>query len=225
MSCPTGHPFLVGGCTKLSGVKNAGKTLVFGEWSFRSLEHGLFGKPVPTPHRVRGRRFPDHALLPHPVVAPVAFPAGQPAFAELQVEPVLDVKESAAADIAEREKDFVAQAAADVVKRHAERGCGLLRVHAEKQRRVVRQRRGEGWRVGPADWRQTLCARSCREGDQQQGCRGKDSHDAAFCVCLASSPSRNGSTASIKACGWSILTAWPAAGVTNVCGPGNFFGK
>jgi hypothetical protein len=26
------------------------------------FEHDLFGKPVPTPHQVRGRLFPDHAL-------------------------------------------------------------------------------------------------------------------------------------------------------------------
>src|SRR6267142_6101295 len=91
------------GLHEVIGSEKRGKALIFGAWSFR--------KPVPTPH-------PDHALLPHPVVAPVAFPAGQPAFAELQVEPVLAVKESAAADIAEREKDFVARAAADVIKRH-----------------------------------------------------------------------------------------------------------
>src|SRR3954462_7772023 len=81
---------------------------------------------------------PDHGLLPHPVMAPVAFPAGQPAFAELQIEPIFLVEKPAAADVAEREKNLVARAAVDVIQRHAERGGCLLRVHAEKQRRVVR---------------------------------------------------------------------------------------
>jgi hypothetical protein len=27
------------------------------------FEHDLFGKPVSTPHQVRGRLFPDHALV------------------------------------------------------------------------------------------------------------------------------------------------------------------
>src|SRR5258708_14591379 len=121
------------------------------------------------------QRSGSHALLPTPVMAPVAFPASQPALAELQVEPVLLVEQAAAAGVAEGEKDFVARAAVDVIKRHAERGCGLLRIHAEKQRRVVRQRRVEGWRVGAADWRETLRARSCRDGYQQKGRCGKDS--------------------------------------------------
>src|SRR5437016_4274470 len=30
--------------------------------SFLALAHVLFGKPVPTPHQVRGRLFPGHAL-------------------------------------------------------------------------------------------------------------------------------------------------------------------
>src|SRR5712671_4687687 len=212
MSCPTGHPFLVGRCWVLLGVvrnrlwrAKAREGVIF--------EHDLFGKPVPT--------FPDHALLPHPVVAPIAFPAGQATFAELQIEPVLLVKKSAAADVAKREQDFVARAAADVIKGHAERGCGFLRIHAEKQRRIVRQRCIEGRWVGAADRRQALCACSCREREQQ-GRNGENSHDAAFRVCLASSPSRNGSTASIKACGWSILTAWPAAGITTFWAPGIF---
>src|SRR6185369_2375404 len=93
-------------------------------------------------------------LLPHPVVAPVALPAGQPAFAELQKEPVLLVKQSAAADVAKREEDFLARTSPDIIERGAERARSFVGVHAERQWCVVRQRFGEGRRVGPADRRQ-----------------------------------------------------------------------
>ena len=54
----------------------------------------------------------EAALLPHPVMAPVALPAGEPAFAKLQKEPVAIGKQSAAAVIAEGEEDFVARMSA-----------------------------------------------------------------------------------------------------------------
>src|SRR3954470_15632714 len=148
-------------------------------------------------------------LLPHPVVTPVALPAGQPSLAELEIEPVLFIKQPAAADVAERQVDFLARTAADVIERSAECAGGAFLIHAEDQRRRVRQGRGERRRVGAADRRQLL--RGDGQGarcDQQQGC-GKSSHDAAFAGASASSPSRNGSTASMKACGWSMLTACP----------------
>jgi hypothetical protein len=65
-------------------------------------------------------------LLPHPIVAPVALPAGQPALAELQKQSVLLVKQSAAADVAEREEDFFARSAPDIIERGAERAGSLL---------------------------------------------------------------------------------------------------
>src|SRR6266513_1722182 len=154
-------------------------------------------------------------------MAPVALPAGQSALSELQIEPVLLEESFVAADVAEREENLVAGTAADVVERHAERGRGCLRAHPEHQRRVVGQGCDERRRVGPAEWRQSL--RVCgRSSEQQQGSGGEDFHEAAFCGCLASIPLRNGSTASMKACGWSILTACPAAGITAFCAPGIF---
>src|SRR5665647_1899075 len=54
------------------------------------------------------------ALLPHPVVTPVALPAGQSALAELQKQPVVVVEQSAAADIADRQIDFLARTSADL---------------------------------------------------------------------------------------------------------------
>src|SRR5881394_638326 len=159
-------------------------------------------------------------LLPHPVVAPVALPAGQPAFAELQKEPVLLVEQSAAADVAEGEVDFLARPSPDVIERGAQRTRGFAGVHAERQRNIVRQRFGERRWVGAVDRRRFLRG-SLRKAarDQSEGYSGC-LHDATFVAALLSRPSRNGSTASMKACGWSILTAWPAAGITTFCAPG-----
>src|SRR5260221_2718448 len=148
-------------------------------------------------------------------MAPVALPADEPAFAELQVERVFFVEQSAGTDIAEREVDFPALPAADVIELGAQRAGGGFLVHAERQWRVVRQGRDEGRRIGAADRRQLL--RKGGQGaacDQQHGRGGKRSHDATFTAALASSPPRNGSTASMKACGWSMLTACPEAGTT-----------
>src|ERR1700709_449953 len=89
-------------------------------------------------------------------MAPVALPARQSAFAELQIEPVFLVEQSAAAIITERQVDFLAGSAADIIERSAERARDGFLVHAEGERRVVRQRRGEGRRVGAADRRQLL---------------------------------------------------------------------
>src|ERR1700720_2522836 len=97
-------------------------------------------------------------LSPHPVVAPVALPAGQSALAELQIKPVLVQEQAAAADVAEGQEDFVARTAADVVQRHAQSARGVFRIHSEHQRRVVRQRRGEGWRMWASGRREWLGA-------------------------------------------------------------------
>src|SRR5258707_9427475 len=167
---------------------------------------------------LRGLDGSDSLLLPHPVVAPIALPAGQSAVAELQIEPVPVRKQTAAAGVAEREEDFVARAASDIIEGRAERACGIFRVHAEYQRDVVRQRRGEGRRVGAADRRQSLrmyrsnCAAG--QGNHRQCRREQFLHDAAFRAVRASRPPRNGNTASMNACGWSMLTAWPAGGLT-----------
>src|SRR3954451_8726256 len=124
--------------------------------------------------------------------------------------------------MAKRQVDFFAGAPTEVIERGAEGAGGGFLVHAERQRRVVRQRRGEVRRVGTAHRRQLLReAGHGTAGDHQQN-GSKRSHDAAFCIALSSSPSRNGSTASIKACGWSMLTACPAAGTTTFCAPGIF---
>src|SRR5258705_11521075 len=105
---------------------------------------------------LRGWDGRDSLLLPHPVMAPIALPAGQSAVAELQIESVPVRKQTAAAGVAEREEDFVARAAPDIIEGRAERACGTFRVHAEYQRDVVRQSRGEGRRVGATDRRQGL---------------------------------------------------------------------
>src|SRR5215213_3451953 len=159
-------------------------------------------------------------LLPHPVVAPVALPAGQPALAELQEQPVFLVKQSTAADVAKGKEDFFARTSPDIIERGAERGCGFAGVHAERQWRVIRQRCGERRRVGAADRRQFLRGSLREAACDQRESHGGYLHDAAFCVALLSRLSRNGSTASIKASGWSMLTAWPAAGITTFCAPG-----
>src|SRR6266849_10159051 len=77
----------------------------------------------------------EAVLAPHPVVAPVALPAGQPALAELQIKPVLVKEQAAAADVAEGQEDFVARTAADVVQWHAQSARGVFRIHSEHQRR------------------------------------------------------------------------------------------
>src|SRR6476661_9489950 len=69
---------------------------------------------------------------PHPVVAPVTLPTGQSAFAELQEETVVVREQSAAADVAERQIDFVAGPPADVAKRFAQRACHIVGVHPER---------------------------------------------------------------------------------------------
>jgi hypothetical protein len=70
-------------------------------------------------------------------MAPVAFPAGQSAVAELQIKPVLVKGQPAAADIAERQEDFVARAAAEVVQWCPQRLRGVFHAHPDRQRHVV----------------------------------------------------------------------------------------
>ena len=102
-----------------------------------------------------------------------------------------------------------------------ERALRVGDTHAERQRRVVRQRRGEGWcgRVGEQPW---LPGVRVRCGQRQQQSDDNRLHEAAFPGAFAARPSRNGSTASMKAFGWSMLTAWPAFGITAFCAPGIF---
>src|SRR5258708_8814033 len=101
---------------------------------------------------LRGLDGRDSLLLPHPVMAPIALPAGQSAMAELQIEPVPVRKQTAATEVAEGQEDFVARAAPDIIEGRAERACGIFRVHAEYQRDVVRQRRREGLRAVATAW-------------------------------------------------------------------------
>src|SRR5882757_879592 len=83
----------------------------------------LFAKPVPTFAEyarlvAEFAKLPDRSLLlPHPVAAPVALPAGEAAAAELQIEPVLAIEEAGAAGVAEGKEDFIAGPAADVIQR------------------------------------------------------------------------------------------------------------
>ena len=100
-------------------------------------------------------------------MAPIALPAGQPAAPELQIEPVAMRKQSAAADVAERQVDFVARAALDVIERDTERARGVPGLHAERQRHIVRRRRDERRRVGTAERREALrIGRSKRRAGQ-----------------------------------------------------------
>ena len=71
------------------------------------------------------------ALLPHPIVAPVALPSGEPAFTELQIEPVAVGKQAAAAIAAEGEEYFVARKAANIIERDTEREGGFIGAHAK----------------------------------------------------------------------------------------------
>src|SRR5665213_3397084 len=77
-----------------------------------------------------------------PVRSPVAFPAGKPAAPELQVEPVLPVRQGAAFDIGQSEQHFAARAAPDINQRRPQHLRNRLRIHAEKQRRIVRHGSG-----------------------------------------------------------------------------------
>src|ERR1700732_4273200 len=167
----------------------------------------------------------DVLLLPHPVVAPVALPAGQSAVAELQIEPVIVVDQSAAAEVADCPIDFAAGAAADVAERLSQRPRDIAHIHPKRQRRVVRQSRGEGSALnGSQLLRAGRRKMRKRSSDQPKRSVRKTTHDwtnlslGAPCA----RPSRNGNTASINACGWSMLTAWPAAGITTFFASGIF---
>src|SRR5229473_5205268 len=171
---------------------------------------------------------PSGGLLPHPVVAPVALPAGQSALAELQIEPVLVEEQPAAADVAEGQQGFVARAAADVVQWRPQGARGIFRVHPEHERRIVRQRRGEGWGIRTTRWHECLggrgvnaCGSKARDGNRDQR---EPVHDWTIpsATALRGRLSRNDNTASMNACGWSMLTAWPAAGITAFFAPGIF---
>src|SRR6266480_2623976 len=159
-------------------------------------------------------------------MAPVALPAGQSSLAELQIKPVLVKEQATAANIAESQEDFIAGPAADVVQRRPQGPRGILRIHAEDKRHIVRQGRGKRPMIRTADRRRIL--RGCRGSKEaeysrrQQNSRGELAHDAAFRSGLASRPWRNANTASIKAWGWSMLAAWPAAGMTTFAAPGIF---
>src|SRR5579871_5345745 len=164
------------------------------------------------------------ASLLHPVLAVVFLPSRKPAVAELQEQPVVMIDQPAAAEIAEREIDFTAGRAGDVLQRLLQRRRHLRDVHAEHQRAVVRHLRVEG---RPSVQRCALRARlPDREKDgrrqQRECCEISDHHARHYAALAFGKPSRNGSTASMNACGWSMLTAWPAAGITSFCAPGIF---
>src|SRR5882724_1629657 len=77
-------------------------------------------------------------LSPHPVVAPIALPAGQFALAELQIKPVFVKEQAAAAGVAEGQEVFVAGAAVDVVKWLPKSPRGVFHILPEHQRRFFR---------------------------------------------------------------------------------------
>src|SRR5271156_4105983 len=95
-------------------------------------------------------------LLPHPVVTPVALPAGQSALAELKIEPVAVIEQAAAAEVADGQIDFVARAATDIADRLSERARDIFHIHPDGKRRIIRQCRGEGWRTRSTRGRQLL---------------------------------------------------------------------
>ena len=70
-----------------------------------------------------------------------------------------------------------------------------------------------------------LCSVSARSSEMK-GCQysilSEGFHNTAFCFFLDSRPLKNGKTASRNACGWSILTACPAAGMTTNLAAANF---
>src|ERR1700688_4976835 len=99
-------------------------------------------------------------------MAPIALPPGQSAFAELQIEPMVMIEQSAAAEIAKCQIDFVARRAADVVQWRPQRTRSVFHVHPEDQRRGVRQGRREGRRVWTIAWRELL--RGCRAGPNER---------------------------------------------------------
>src|SRR5215472_5203255 len=188
----------------------------------RSIEPGISRSRVRARARPGMTRF--RASLPHPVAAVVFLPAGQPAVAKLQEQPVVVVDQAAAAEVAEREIDLVAGRAGDILQRLPERGRHLLDVHAEHQGPAVRQIGVK--RRTPVQRGALPGGRSARKGEgceQQSRCGEMLDHHASIYAAMAfGNPSRNGSTASMKACGWSILTAWPAAGITTFRAPGIF---
>src|SRR3954451_13276193 len=108
-------------------------------------------------HGSRRRFAPPHHeenhLFPHPVLAIVLLPSRQPAMTELQEQAVTVRDQSAAADVAKREIDLVAGTPAHILQRLPQRPRALPGIHAEGERRVVRQGRDEG-QAGwcPAEW-------------------------------------------------------------------------
>src|SRR6185312_2185295 len=135
---------------------------------------------------------------PHPVAAVVFLPAGEPAIAELQEQTVVVVDQAAAAQITQREIDFAAGSAADILQGLAQCGRDLRHIHAEHQWRVVRQISGEG--ATPVERRalRTDLAAPCACDAREQPCEGGSASHAATAL---GRPSRNGTTASMKACG------------------------
>src|SRR4051794_8503005 len=81
--------------------------------------------------------------LPQPATAPIAFPGCKASASELQVKPVVAGKKSATAGVTYCEEDLGARRAADVDQRLAQSARGIQRVHAEGERRIVQQCRGE----------------------------------------------------------------------------------
>src|SRR5579872_2400151 len=75
-------------------------------------------------------------LLPHPVLAPVAFPSGEAALAKLQ-EQLVVVIEIPGAEIARRREYLVAGLAADIFQRRIEGSGSFSNRHAEGERHIV----------------------------------------------------------------------------------------
>src|SRR3954447_19617760 len=166
-------------------------------------------------------------LFPHPVVAPIGLPTGQSALAELQKQPVLVIQEPAAADVADRQVYLVTGPATYIAERLAKRSRDIFHIHSEHQGRGVRQRCVERWVARKRLCRPRLLGIGAlgqvnRNGDERNGDAGEAFHAGVSLSEPCGSLSRNGSSAPTKACGWSMLTTWPAAGMTIFSAPGIF---
>src|SRR4051812_11727234 len=189
--------------------------------------HPLVGEVMLAEEICPGARHGSVILFPHPVVAPIGLPAGQSALTELQKQPVVVIHEPAAADVADRQVYLVTGPAADIAEWLAKRSRNIFHIHSEHQGRGVRQRCVERWVAGKGLCRPRLLGIGAlgqvnRNGDERNGDAGEAFHAGASLSEPCGSLSRNGSSAPTKACGWSMLTTWPAAGMTIFSAPGIF---
>src|SRR4051794_5845678 len=111
MSFPTAIPFCSG---LIFGLVGARICAVFVSVYFLSMISGQT-RFVFVPRKT-ATHFSGSCSFPHPIVAPVALPAGQLAVAKQQIEPMTLRKQSAAADVAEGQIGFIAGTAINIME-------------------------------------------------------------------------------------------------------------